>query len=906
MKLPLYLRYATRSLQRDRLRALLAVVCIAIGVMAMVALQLAGQMVSLSLLSNVRDLNGGDITIIAKGYPLGKQDLTFFQNMQNQKTIVRFSPIWSSLLIPSVSTLVSVVQPETYPVVSPPQWVVPTNGKLSLLLHGDQVVIDQIYATQQNKRIGDRFTVQTTAPNNAIVKFTARIAGIIHNNGHFATSTGLILISEESFRSLTHQKSFTYNALDLSTNNNAQHTRDASDAIKRRFPNVTTTTVNQVQRINQQSVNAIQEFLHSVGLLTLLIAGIGIMHSMQAFLGMRLSEIAVLKAVGYPRRDLYTLFSLETAILGLSGGLIGAICALVASFGFFILLQHLFSSIVLTFYIDPFIICEGPIIGIITAILFGWFPIVRAGATYPLIILKQLPNKEGYRANWLVNILLALLLSGFFCIMATVLLGQDWLSSVLVVYATIAVLLLLGLMFSLIVKFIGQLVPPERNTRRFWISLIILICCVVPSIFISLAYPVTGILLLMLLFLLCILLFLLPKRERNIVKMALRNLERQRFQTVTKLVVLFVGIFAIALVLIFGFNLRKQIQMLELLSYNLVIRVPQKDVESVLQKTKTLNGINQQTLQHRPSITVKMLRLPDTHPTQTNSYSKTQQPQTYSNAILEGFDLAHNLLPDASWVRLLKGRMLQPQDVHTHNVLLVSPNAQQALVGVTFTLKSPDGRQSLSATIVGIVSPQPHVPLQSTLLASQEVITQLNHSDHYAQTFYLSVDPDRSDETISTLSQAAPDSVFIMNTVSLVNIEHRFFNAAVAVLLALGSFAILAALAIIANTVALAMMEHRREIGILKAVGYSSKYILEIVLIENNVIAIFASFIALMIITFTLNLLTNVYKFADGFVVPWYLLPGIILGSISIVSLIVFIVASGINKMRPLDVLRYE
>jgi ABC-type antimicrobial peptide transport system permease subunit len=388
--------------------------------------------------------------------------------------------------------------------------------------------------------------------------------------------------------------------------------------------------------------------------------------------------------------------------------------------------------------------------------------------------------------------------------------------------------------------------------------------------------------------------------------MALRNLERQRFRTVTKLVVLFVGIFAIALVLIFGFNLRKQIQMLELLSYNLVIRVPQKDVETVLQKTKLLNGINQQTLQHRPTITVKMLRLSGTYPTGTRSYSNTQQPQNYSNAVLEGFDLAHNLLPDASWVRLLKGRMLQPQDVHTHNVLLVSPNTQQALIGVTITLKSQDGRQSLSATVVGIVSPQPHVPLQSTLLASQEMITQLNHSDQYTQTFYLSVDPARSDETISTLAQTAPDIVFIMNTVSLVNIEQRFFNAAVAVLLALGSFAILAALAIIANTVALAMIERRREIGILKAVGYPSKQILEIVLLENILIATIAAMMALILITLTLNLFTNVYKFAAGFVVPWYLLLGIILGTVGIVGLMVFMVVSGINKMRPLDVLRYE
>src|SRR5258705_7260325 len=63
MKLRLYWSYATRSLARGGQRTLLAIGCVAIGVMAVVALQLAGDMVNTSLTGNIRDLNGGDVML---------------------------------------------------------------------------------------------------------------------------------------------------------------------------------------------------------------------------------------------------------------------------------------------------------------------------------------------------------------------------------------------------------------------------------------------------------------------------------------------------------------------------------------------------------------------------------------------------------------------------------------------------------------------------------------------------------------------------------------------------------------------------------------------------------------------------------------------------------------------------
>src|SRR5215471_12971816 len=64
-RLGLYWSYATRSLGRGGQRTLLAIFCVAVGVLAIVSLQLVGNMVNNGLTSNVREGNGGDISLLS-------------------------------------------------------------------------------------------------------------------------------------------------------------------------------------------------------------------------------------------------------------------------------------------------------------------------------------------------------------------------------------------------------------------------------------------------------------------------------------------------------------------------------------------------------------------------------------------------------------------------------------------------------------------------------------------------------------------------------------------------------------------------------------------------------------------------------------------------------------------------
>src|SRR5438046_2019608 len=130
MKASMYFNYTSRSFLRGGQRTTLAIFCVAVGVMAIVSLQLVGQMINSAFTSNVRDANGGDIAVSSQSIPFKQSDLAFFDKLKSDGTITSYTPLINgnaSIGIASVTQSFSleVIDPSSFPVVAPPTFKTP-------------------------------------------------------------------------------------------------------------------------------------------------------------------------------------------------------------------------------------------------------------------------------------------------------------------------------------------------------------------------------------------------------------------------------------------------------------------------------------------------------------------------------------------------------------------------------------------------------------------------------------------------------------------------------------------------------------------------------------------------------------------------------------------------------------
>src|SRR5437763_16714907 len=96
MKISMYFNYTSRSLIRGGQRTILAGFCAAVGVMAIVALQLVGYMLQNSLTSNTRDTNGGDVPRATQNVQFKKSALSIFTWLKNDGTRTNSEPLSTS------------------------------------------------------------------------------------------------------------------------------------------------------------------------------------------------------------------------------------------------------------------------------------------------------------------------------------------------------------------------------------------------------------------------------------------------------------------------------------------------------------------------------------------------------------------------------------------------------------------------------------------------------------------------------------------------------------------------------------------------------------------------------------------------------------------------------------------
>ena len=924
MKASMYFNYTSRSLMRGGQRTILAIFCVAVGVMAIVALQLVGLMINNALTANVRDANGGDIAVTSQTKPFTQSDLAKFDTLKSNGTITNYTPIISSTGSTGNSAsirnnfTIEAVDPGSFPLVMPPTFVMPADNKISTLLGNNHVIVDKTFADQYNKKLGDTLTVHvgtSTGGSERILSIT--IAGIVTDSGALAQSSGVMLISNADFNAAAPNVPVFYDTVDITTVDSV-HTDQAVKAIQSQFPIASTQTAADALKSQQNLTDSIKKFLEIAGLLALLIGGIGIVNTMQVLLSRRKTEIAMLKTTGYRRFDLYLLFGLEAGMLGLVGGVVGAGIATGVSYLVRNLVQQAF-GLNIPFLLDPLTIGGGVLIGLVTALIFGLMPIVQAANIRPLNVIRELP--EGHRAGSIfLTIGLLILLSILFCILSVVILN-DTILGISAVYGAFIFLGILSAFFGLVVFLVSKMPVPERFTFSTATAgyLVLVLAGVVISLLLIQTLPAFGFLLLVV-SLMGIVIVLLPRSWKVNTKMALRNIGRQRARTTTTLLALFVGVFTIGLILVLGQDLRDTINtaLAKNLSYNLFTIAPDTDA-AALQSRIDSGSIPGLTKQKRTTIasTVPVeindqsfQSLLPSGPNATPSFTSLGREGTLSLLSgMEGYDVANAQFPDTTNITI-SGRNLNASDSGTNNVLVpwplvnLVPLKGHLEIGSTITFASVDGKTLKTVTVVGVYRESGFGGFSEPIIGTKDTVRSLSPAGLGQSVFYMKVNPNSVGKALAAIGSAAPNA-FVFNLANIGDYIDQYLNYTLLVLTTIAGLSLLAGIIIIANAVGLAMLERRRELGILKSVGYTSGTVLSEVLIENGIVGGLGALLAMLLVTLAMNLLGS-YVFHTSLGVNGLIAIAMIIGSALLAMLVAIFVAWGAVRVRPLEVLRYE
>ena len=915
--------------------------------MAIVALQLVGLSVNQALLGNIIESNGGDIRLSADLAPLRQPDMVFFDKLKQQGRITDYATAYDpggSITLPTgeEETFSFIAVSHNFPLVGQANFIAPTHDlQMQNVVTGNDVAMSSTVFEALKAHIGSSYRVKTL--DGRFV--TVTVAAEFQEDGVFRGPQ--IIISQAALNAVPGPKGVLEPAqygtiyMTVPTSNlNAVQSQ-----LSQQFPSARVITATDLLKQRQSQVDQIRLFLRIVGLLALFIGGIGIINTMQVLLRRRQIEIAMLKTTGYRQVDLYALFGLEAAILGIVGGIVGTLVGLGTSFLVRSVVERAF-FIHLPIVLDTFTLVSGLLIGLATALIFGLLPIVQASQVRPLSVLREVIERKKF-TSWLVTVGLLVILSLLFVLLASAILG-DVLTAAIAVYGGAGVIFSIALGFSLLILAISKLPVYEKPRPRMLLWILMAIGVTLLSILVLVALLLLGeaanaiatrtghdligtytlvvlggmgIVLVggSLVYLLAVIVnsvvMFTPRSWKTAVMLAYRNLGRQRLRTTTTLTALFVGVFAIGLILIMGQGIKDTINttLSTLFTHNVFVVVPPNRKQAVQNQLALSKGIDF-------SKTLDNTVVPQVYPIliagrDINAILRSVRKTDKINARdivgdltdLQGFDLSggKNNLPT---IILKTGRNLQPGDANTNAVVLSSElelNPVNLRVGDTVVVQSTDGSATRSLKVVGFYdsnSAQGN-PNFAGMLADSAMAEQLGGSQTL-EVFSLKVDPNQVPALKKHLNTAVP-TAFILSVVDIDTLVNQVLNNLIIMLTTLASLAMVAGLIIIANAVALAMLERRREIGILKSVGHTSRSILSTVLIENGLVGLLGSLVAMLLVVGAITALSRfVFHTELGIGTP---LVAIIIGATSLITVFVsLVVAWGAVRVRPLDVLRYE
>jgi len=156
------------------------------------------------------------------------------------------------------------------------------------------------------------------------------------------------------------------------------------------------------------AVGFLGRYLSLVGLAALLLGGVGVGSAIRVFVNERLRSVAVLRCLGASQNQVFGVYLLQAAGLGLLGSAVGAVVGVVLQQLLPALLSDLL-PVAIQPRIDPVTLAAGIGIGVWVSVVFALLPLLRVREVPPLRALRPDVEVSGRGARALRAVAVALL-----------------------------------------------------------------------------------------------------------------------------------------------------------------------------------------------------------------------------------------------------------------------------------------------------------------------------------------------------------------------------------------------------------------------------------------------------------------------------------------------------------------
>ncbi len=149
----------------------------------------------------------------------------------------------------------------------------------------------------------------------------------------------------------------------------------------------TVATADDAQELFGSILGIVQAIVLGIASISLLVGGIGIMNTMYMSVTERTREIGIMKAVGAQDRQILAMFLIESAVIGVAGGMIG----LLAGYGTSMMAGMLvteYAALPLTVSVSPALVLGVLIFSAVTGIISGVLPARNAAQMDPVDALR--------------------------------------------------------------------------------------------------------------------------------------------------------------------------------------------------------------------------------------------------------------------------------------------------------------------------------------------------------------------------------------------------------------------------------------------------------------------------------------------------------------------------------------